>query len=77
MQNKVNLTDADRVVNSGLIRRLDLFDLYDLAFLCSFTEWFKNGGFLLNTHIAVVSSIMVAGNCLKTMITILCNQTRY
>lgn len=60
VQHKVYLAVTDWMVDLGLICRLDLLDLNDLSLFCSFSEGRKNHCFFFHTHVAVVSTIMIA-----------------
>ena len=74
MQNKVDLTIADRMVYCCLVCLCDLTDLDQFTFFCSFLKRRKNGCFFLYAHIAVVSTVVIAGNCIQSMISIFCDK---
>ena len=74
MQNKVDLTIADWMVYCCLVCLCDLTDLDQFTFFCSFLKRRKNGCFFLYAHIAVVSTVVIAGNCIQSMISIFCDK---
>lgn len=74
MQNKVDLAIADRMVYCCLVCLCDLTDLDQFTFFCSFLKRRKNGCFFLYAHIAVVSTVVIAGNCIQSMISIFCDK---
>ena len=77
MQNKINLTITDRMVNRSLIYFSDLADFYQLAFFRTCFKWSKNRGFFLHAHIAVITAVMVPGNCLKSILAVFCHKLAY
>ena len=77
MQNEVNLSFADRMVYCCLICLCNLTDLNHFPFFSAFLKRRQNGCFLRYAHIAVVSTVVIAGYCFKAVISVFRNQPGY
>ena len=77
MQHKVNLSFADRMVYCCLICLCDLTDLNQFPFFSAFLKRCQNGCFLRYAHIAVISTVVIAGNRFKTVISVFRDQSCY
>ena len=77
VQNEVNLSFADRMVYCCLICLCNLTGLNQFPFFSAFLKRCQNGCFFRYAHIAVVSSVVIAGNCFKTVISVFRNQSGY
>ena len=74
MQNKVYLTVTDWMVDCTLICSRDFFDLYQFSLFRTCFEGSQNSCLFFHTHIAMISTVMIAGNRLKPIAPIFCYQ---
>ena len=77
MQDKVDLTIADRMIYCSLVCLGDLTDLHQLTFFCTFLKRCQNGCFFGYTHIAVIATVVIAGDCFDSVIPILCHKASH
>ena len=70
VQNEIDLTIADRMINSCLISLSNLADLYQFTFFSPLLKRCQNCCFFRYAHIATIATIMVAGNCFQSIISV-------
>ena len=54
-----------------------LADFYEFTFFCPCLERHKKLCFFCCTHVSMISSIMVSGDCFQSMFSIFCHKLRY
>lgn len=74
VQNVVNLTGANRVAYRLLVCHLNFADFHKLTFFGPGLKRGKYRSFFLKAHIAVITTIMIPGDCFQSMIPIFRHQ---
>ncbi len=75
MQNEIDLSITDGMIYCSLICLCDLADFHQLTLFRPLLEWGQNSCFFCYTHIAAISSIMIASNCFDAMISVFCYES--
>ena len=68
MQNKVYLAVTDWMVDCTLICSRDFFNLYQFSLFRTCFEGSQNSCLFFHTHIAMISTVMIPGNCFSPLL---------